>query len=74
MTETDNNIVPNHYKGDFTDIDVIDAAKIFNMNFNLGNVLKYIVRAGIKDPDKEIQDLEKASEYLKREIEFLKNK
>lgn len=39
------------------------------MNFNLGNVIKYIWRAGLKGQDVSIQDLEKAAWYLKDEIE-----
>ena len=48
------------------------------MDFNLGNVLKYIWRHGQKKRDNEgvlekaIEDLEKASWYLNDEIEMLK--
>jgi len=42
------------------------------MNFNLGNAVKYIWRAGSKSPDKLIEDLEKARWYLTDEIERLK--
>ena len=49
----------------------IDIAEEFN--FNLGNVLKYVFRAGKKDPD-AIQDLEKAQVYLKREIARIKRR
>ena len=52
--------------------DVLDIVKDYNLNFNRGNILKYIIRAGKKD--NEIQDLEKAKDYLNREIEFLRNK
>ena len=59
---------PEYYRnGDF---DVIDVANEFNMNFNMGNCLKYIVRAGNKEPDKFVEDLEKAKVYLEREIKF----
>ena len=51
--------------------DVLDIVKDYNLNFNRGNILKYIIRAGKKD--NEIQDLEKAKDYLNREIEFLRN-
>lgn len=47
--------------------DVIDVAKDYGLNFNLGNVLKYICRAGKKGS--RIDDLEKALDYLLREIE-----
>ena len=53
-----------------------EAIKIINnldLNFNRGNVLKYILRAGKKDADKEIQDLQKAKHYIDYEIERLKN-
>ena len=39
------------------------------LNFSLGNVVKYISRAGIKDPNRRIEDLKKAKWYLEREIE-----
>jgi hypothetical protein len=44
------------------------------MDFHLGNTFKYIIRAGKKDSDKEIQDLEKALWYLQRKIDLIKNK
>lgn len=64
------NNTPDYYKGD-DGFDVIDIIKMLNLNFNLGNVLKYIVRAGKKTPDR-IQDLEKAAEYLRREMGHIK--
>ena len=58
---------PSHYnQGKFEAIDVIEDWKL---NFNLGNTVKYISRAGHKDDI--IQDLKKASWYLNREIERL---
>ena len=65
-------IKPTYYKGEST-MDVIEVARMFQMSFTLGNVLKYIVRAGLKGKNKEIEDLEKAREYLDREIEHLKS-
>ena len=62
-------IKPNYYKN--SDFDVIDIATKFQMNFNLGNVLKYIVRAGKKHPEKHLEDLRKAKEYLEREIMYI---
>ena len=59
-----------HYKTD--SVDVIDICKLYNLNFNRGNIVKYICRAGKKD--NEIQDLEKALDYLKRELKHYKNK
>lgn len=58
---------PSHY----TDgkIEVIDYIEDKKLGYNLGNAIKYISRAGKKDPDKYVEDLEKAKWYLKREIE-----
>ena len=58
-----------HYKNT-KDYDVIDIAKDYNLNFNRGNICKYIIRAGKKDD--ELLDLLKAKDYLEREIEFIR--
>jgi hypothetical protein len=50
--------------------DVIDFAADYGLNFNRGNVLKYITRAGRKDD--EVKDLEKAMDYLQREIAIVR--
>ena len=62
---------PNQYGGDnvYETIKVIEA---WGLDFHLGNTVKYISRAGKKDTDKEIQDLEKAKWYLERKLEILK--
>lgn len=59
---------PIHYQTN--SFDVIDFCKEYNLNFNRGNIIKYIARAGKKD--NEIKDLEKALDYLQREINYLK--
>ena len=61
---------PSHY----TDgkIEVIDFIEDKGLNFNRGNAVKYVCRAGKKDPEKEIEDLEKAVWYINHEIERLK--
>lgn len=57
---------PPHYKsGGFEAIDVIEA---FKLSFCLGNTIKYILRAGVKDPAHELEDLKKARWYLDHEI------
>jgi hypothetical protein len=67
-----------HYKND-SGIDVIDLCKLYKLNFNKGNVLKYVCRSGKKRYDglnpiqSEIKDLKKAIDYLEREINFLNN-
>ena len=61
---------PSHYtQGKIECIDFITDKKL---NFCRGNAVKYIVRAGLKDPAKEIEDLEKAVFYINREIQDLK--
>lgn len=68
----DNVIKPSHYKaGEF---DVIAFCQKHNLNFDAGNVIKYVTRAGKKKDNSELQDLNKAMEYLKRRIEFVKEK
>lgn len=58
---------PKHYGGKDNPYEAIKVIEAWNVNFNLGNVLKYISRCGKKD--REIQELEKAAWYLNREIE-----
>lgn len=60
---------PEHYQGK---IEVIDYIEAYKFNFNLGNVIKYVSRAGKKDTESVIEDLSKAQWYLNREIERLK--
>lgn len=57
---------PSHY----TDgkIEVIDYIEDKGLGYHLGNAVKYISRAGKKDPAKYIEDLKKAVWYLNREI------
>lgn len=63
---------PEHYN--IGKIEVIDAIEDWDLDFHLGNVLKYIVRAGVKDPLTYLEDLEKAKWYLDRKIKTLKTK
>lgn len=66
---------PSHYRpGVYEAINVIEA---WELDFNLGNAIKYISRCGLKssanlsDKEKSIQDLKKATWYLNREISRL---
>ena len=54
------------------DYDIIDVCNDYALNFNKGNILKYVARAGKKD--NELQDLRKALDYLQREITYLEDK
>jgi hypothetical protein len=52
------------------DYDIIDVCNHYKLNFNRGNVVKYIARAGKKDD--ELQDLYKAKDYIEREIAYVR--
>lgn len=58
---------PLHYN---REIDVIDFVKMHELNFNEGNVIKYVTRARKKGT--QIKDLEKAIDYLERELEHIR--
>jgi hypothetical protein len=62
---------PSHYTA-YDGIEVIQITE--QLNFNRGNAVKYILRAGLKESSNEITDLEKARWYITREIERLKPK
>jgi hypothetical protein len=62
---------PSHYRKD-TGFEAIDVIEAWDLNFNLGNTVKYISRNGKKDPDEYILDLEKARWYIDREIKTRK--
>lgn len=67
MNDTVNH--PSHYNDG--KIEVIDFIEDKHLNFHRGNAVKYISRAGKKNPDKELEDLRKAVWYINREIERL---
>ena len=52
-------------------IEVIDFIEDKNLSYHLDNAVKYISRAGKKDPEKTAEDLQKAVWYLNRYIELL---
>ena len=59
---------PEHYKKNtINGKDVIDMIKIFNLNFNEGNILKYLLRKKNQD----IEDLNKIIDYATRELKHL---
>lgn len=62
---------PPHYGGADDPYEVIKVIEAWDLDFCLGNVLKYIGRAGKKDPAKLKEDLEKAKWYLERRISKL---
>ena len=66
MAKTTNDHGPEYYR--LGSIQVWDFIRDKELNFHLGNVIKYVCRAGHKDDD--IEDLSKAIHYLSNEIEF----
>lgn len=57
-------INPDHYRRHGTElIDIVE-----HLNYNRGNAVKYLVRAGVKNPATELEDLMKAQWYVNREI------
>lgn len=71
MTQKNNDPVshPHHYNQG--KIEVIEFLEDQGLGFHLGNAVKYIARAGKKNPEKTIEDLEKAVWYIQRQIECL---
>lgn len=64
---TSNNIEhPSHYNQ--SEIEVIDIIEAFKLDFNIGNAVKYLIRAGIKNKATHIEDLRKAVWYIEHYI------
>ena len=61
---------PQHYGGEENVYEAIKVIEAWNLNFSLGNVIKYISRAGKKN--ETLEDLEKAAWYLDRAIQHTK--
>ena len=60
---------PSHYT--WSSIEPIDAIEAWQLPYHLGNVVKYVSRAGHKDKSKTLEDLKKANWYLSRYISNL---
>lgn len=61
---------PAHYAAGWSNsAEVIDITE--HLSFCRGNAIKYLARAGRKDPATELEDLRKAAWYVEREIELL---
>lgn len=64
---------PSHYGGENNPYEAIKVIEAWDLDFHLGNTVKYISRAGKKGTDKELQDLRKALWYLERRIQNIVN-
>lgn len=63
---------PSHYTdGKFETIDAIES---WRLGYHLGNAVKYISRAGKKSKDTELEDLRKARWYIKRYLDYHREK
>ena len=60
---------PAHYTSDPSGIECIEITR--HRNFNIGNAIKYLWRAGLKDGNSNIQDLKKTVWYVQDEIKRL---
>jgi len=64
---------PAHYGGKDNPFEAIKIIEAYNLNFSLGNALKYLLRAGVKDPNTLPEDLRKAAWYLEREAKRIED-
>ena len=57
---------PKHYTSDPSGVECL--AIVRHRNFNIGNAIKYLWRAGLKDENTQIEDLQKAMFYISDEV------
>ena len=62
---------PDYYGGESNIYEAIKIIEAYDLNFSLGNVIKYVLRAG-KKSDSAIEDLEKAARYIQFQIDYLR--
>ncbi len=62
---------PQHYTSIPNGMQSIDIIEVHNLGFHLGNCVKYILRAGKKINESEVDDLKKARWYLNRQLKNL---
>ena len=62
---------PDYYGGKDNPYEAIKIIEAYDLNFSLGNVIKYVLRAG-KKSDSAIEDLEKAARYIQFQIDYLR--
>ena len=61
---------PSHYTSHPSGIECIEITR--HHDFAIGNAIKYLWRAGLKNSENEVQDLEKAAWYIQDKIKQLK--
>lgn len=62
---------PKHYISDPSGVECIEIVR--HRTYNIGNAIKYLWRAGLKDQSRHIEDLKKAIFYIQNEIERLED-
>ena len=62
---------PGYYGGEDNPYEAIKIIEAYDLNFSLGNVIKYVLRAGKKN-ESAIEDLEKAARYIQFQIDYLR--
>jgi hypothetical protein len=62
---------PAHYTSDPSGVECIQITQ--HRNFTIGNAIKYLWRAGLKDGNSNVQDLKKAIWYIECEIKRVTN-
>jgi hypothetical protein len=65
---------PEYYGGKDNPYEALKVIQAWDSNFCIGNILKYLLRAGKKEKTKEIEDLKKARFYLDAHIAHLESK
>lgn len=63
---------PKHYVSDPSGVEAITITR--HRNFNIGNAIKYLWRAGLKDENTVVEDLQKAMWYISDEIARLETR
>lgn len=66
--ETNGQLRPGYYGGEENPFEPIKIIRHYNLSFEAGNAIKYILRAGVKDKSKHIEDLRKTLTYIQFEI------
>lgn len=64
---------PAHYGGEENPFEAIKIIEYYNLNFSVGNCIKYSLRAGKKDTESALDDMRKVAWYSQREVERLEN-
>tara|TARA_R100000655_G_scaffold44954_1_gene81764 strand:+ start:162 stop:407 length:246 start_codon:yes stop_codon:yes gene_type:complete len=65
---------PKYYIGKYKNIKVIDVVQDFDLTHNLATAVEYLCRAGKKDKNKYLEDIQKAINHLEFELEYERTK